>query len=71
MPLDFLKGLTLVEKESEFVRGERLECEKVAKAWRHIVTRRMSENALFSHERAGLRTGPGADGLGGNLEAKS
>jgi hypothetical protein len=39
MALDFLKRLALVEKKSKFVRDERFESEKVAKAVGHVCTR--------------------------------
>ena len=36
--LDGLKGPALIEKKSEFIRGERFESQKVAKAEGHICT---------------------------------
>ena len=38
MALNFLKGLALVEKKSEFLRGKRLKRQEIVKAIRHIET---------------------------------
>src|SRR5208282_448710 len=51
--LDFLERLSLIENESEFVRGKRFEGEQITKTIGHICTQRVTRRA--SERRGFLR----------------
>jgi hypothetical protein len=47
MALDFLKGLALVQKKSEFLRGKRLKRQEIVKAIRHIETQATARRVVW------------------------